>query len=205
MANEYVTRVAFKKTLSLSSETFADDDIDQSLEAASRAIDDLCGRRFYADADAAQIRYYRPINRELVRIDDLVTLTSLASDPGGDGVFEETWTLNTDFTLGPDNADANGRPWEIVRRHPRGNYLFQPDYPRTVKVTGKFGWAAVPPAIKEATTILTSKLLKRKREHPMGIVISAETAMRIATGDPDVSMLLKGYGRGGTRGGMGFV
>lgn len=200
MANEYITRVAFKKTLSLSNETFADDDIDLSLESSSRALDGLCKRRFYADADAAQIRYYRPINRELVRIDDLVTLTTLASDPGGDGTYEETWTLNTDFTLEPDNAAADGKPYELIRRHPRGNYLFVPDYPRTVKVTGKFGWSAVPPAIKEATTLLTSKLLQRKREHPMGVVISAETAIRIASGDPDVFLLIKPF----IRGGMGF-
>lgn len=121
----------------------------------------------------------------------------MQTDPGGDGTFEETWALNTDFTLGPDNADAEARPWELIRRHPRGNYLFVPDYPRTVKLTGKFGWAAIPPTIKEATTLLTSKLLQRKREHPMGVVISAETAIRIVSGDPDMFLLIKPFIRGG--------
>ncbi len=40
MANEYVTRTELKATLGIgSSQTYADDDIDVALEAASRAVD----------------------------------------------------------------------------------------------------------------------------------------------------------------------
>lgn len=200
--NVYVSALALKDTLSLTGETFADADISTALEAASRGIDELCGRRFYPDTDATQVRYYRAIDRDLVRIDDLVTLTSLATDPGGDGVFEETWTLNTDFNLERLNAAADGRPFELLVRHPRGRYLFPTTYPRSVKLTGKFGWLAVPPAIVEATTILASKLLRRAREAPFGIVSLGMDggAVRIARTDPDIGFLTTGL----TRGGMGF-
>src|SRR5680860_943640 len=152
MANEYVTATALKSTLSLTGETFADADISVALEAASRGIDELCGRRFWPDADADQVRYYHPIDRDIVIIDDLVVLTSLATDPGGDGTFEETWTLDTDYNCEPLNAAADGRPWEMLVRHPSGSYAFPYNYPRSVKLIGRFGWSAVPPAIVEATT-----------------------------------------------------
>jgi len=207
--SEYVTALALKDTLSLTGETFADADISAAIAAASRGIDELCNRRFYADADALQVRYYRAIDRDLVRIDDLVMLTSLATDPGGDGTFEETWTLNTDFTIEPLNAAADGRPFELLVRHPAGNYLFPTKYPRSVKLTGKFGWPAVPPAIVEATTILASKLLRRAREAPFGIVSLGMdgVAVRIARTDPDIVLLTTGLTRGakGQASGMGFA
>lgn len=203
MANEYVTAAAFKATLSLTGETYADADINVALEAASRGLDELCGRRFWVDADAAQVRYYQPINRDIVRVDDIVTLTTLQTDPGGDGTYESTWTLNTDHVLEPANAVADSRPYELIVRHPTGNYYFPVGIPRGVKVTGKFGWAAVPPAIVQATTILASQLLRRSREAPFGIVSFGVdgAAARIARTDPNILFLTNGL----TRGGIGFV
>lgn len=203
MANEYVTAAAVKQSRQLTGQTYADADVDLAVETASRAIDELCKRRFWADANANQVRYYRPTSKELLRTDDLVTLTTLQTDPGGDGTYEETWTVNTDFTLEPDNADTNGRPWELIRVHPRGSYRFTPEYPRSVKVTGKFGWAAVPPAIKTATTILAGRLVLRMREAPFAIVgIGADGfAVRLAREDPDVMGLIAPF----IRGGRGFV
>lgn len=206
--NLYLTAASLKATLTLTSQTFADADIDAAISAASRGIDKVCRRRFYADADANQVRYFLPISKALVRIEDLVTLTSLQTDPGGDGVYELTWTLNTDFTLNPVNAAADGRPWDLVKVHPNGNYAFSPDKPRSVKVTGKFGWSAVPPEIVEATTILAAKLLKRAREAPFGIVtvgLDSGAAMRVARNDPDVLFLLDSFIKGSGPSGGGFA
>ena len=203
MANEYVTSAALKATLTLTGETFADADVAVAVESASRGIDELCERRFWLDADALQVRYYDAISRDLVRIDDLVTLTSLVTDPGGDGTFEETWTVNTDYILTPMNAAADGRPYETITRHPSGDYLFPVLYPRAIKVTGKFGWSAIPPAIVEATTILAARLLKRSREAPFGITGMGLDggAVHIARTDPDIKFLTAGL----IRGGMGFA
>jgi len=191
MANEYVTATALKVTLALAGTTFADDDIGLAVESASRDVDAICGRRFYTDADAAQVRYYTPISPAVVHTDDIVTLTSLEVDRGGDGTFDETWTEDTDFTLEPLNAGADGWPRWIVRVHPRGSYTF-PRLPRSVKVTGKFGWAAVPPAVEQATGLLASRLLTRARMAPLGIVqIGVDGgAGRVPRVDPDVTALL---------------
>lgn len=200
MANEYVTSAALKATLSITGETYADADIAIALESASRAVDGICGRRFYADADATQVRVYSPSSRDLLRIDDLITLTSLKTDPGGDGTYEQTWTLNTDMVLEPLNPElidaTNRQPWTLIRRHPRGSYYFPADYPRSVQVTGKFGWPAVPAPVQTATSILASILLKRMREAPFGVVaLGVDTAARIASTDRQVLALLTPYRR----------
>lgn len=145
------------------------------------------------------MRYYRPVDRDIVQIDDLITLTSLATDPNGTGTYSETWTLNTDFTAEPDNAAADGWPWTMLRRHPAGNYWFRTTYPRSVKVTGKFGWLAVPPTVVEATTILATRLLRRAREAPFGVVSLGMdgSATYISKNDPDVGFLLRDFMRRG--------
>lgn len=196
MANEYVTVAALKTTLNLTGETFADTDIGVALEAASRSIDGHCRRRFYADADALQARYYSPVSKTLLAIDDLVTLTSLKTDPGADGTFEETWTVNTDFVrepLNPELVDGTLRePWTLLRVHPSGNYYFPAGLPRTVELTGKFGWAAVPPTVKQACGILAHRLLRRAREAPFGILSIGidQPGARLSQTDPDLAGLL---------------
>lgn len=183
----------------MASETFADPEITLALTAASRGIDGATRRRFWTDADALQVRHYTPVSAGWLSVDDLVALTSLKTDTDGDGTFENAWTLNTDFVLEPLNAAADARPWTSVSRHPRGSYReFPVDLPRSVQVTGKFGWDSVPEAIKEATMILASKLLRRVREAPFGVVtvgIDEGVAMRIARTDPDVRFLIADYTR----------
>lgn len=198
MANEYVELEELKATLELSGEGFADDDLRLMLTAASRGIDGATGRRFWEDADAAQQRVYTPVSADWLQIDDLIELTSLKTDTDGNGTFENTWTLNTDFVLEPLNAAADARPWTSVSRHPRGSYRELPvDLPRSVQVTGKFGWDAVPEGIKAATSIVATKLVRRAREAPFGIVsIGIDgAAVRIARTDPDVRFLISDYTR----------
>lgn len=197
MANEYVTAAELKATLNLTGETFADADVAVAVEAASRGVDQVCNRRFWLDVDANQVRYYRPKSECLTRIDDLVTLTAVAADGNGAGTFPDTLTVNTDFVLTPYNADADGRPWNWLELHPNSSRRFPVEYPRSVRVTGRFGWAAVPPAVKQATTILASKLLRRAREAPFAVVaLGIEgDAIRLASTDPDVRFLIGPYVR----------
>lgn len=196
LTNGYVEIEEFKKTLTLSGTTFADVDIEAALLAASRAIDLECDRRFYPDTDALQVRYYNPISSSLVRIDDLITLTSFKTDPGGDGTYEETWAT-TDYVLGPQNALALGVPYQFVEMHPSGDYSFSDSYPNTVQVTGKFGWATAPPQIKLATGMLASRLLKRAREAPFGVAgIGPDgEAVRVTAVDPDIARLIAPFSR----------
>jgi hypothetical protein len=191
---DYIDREDLKSTLSLTGQTYADADIDRAVTAASRGIDRVCGRRFYPDADANHKRYYTPITADTVAIGDLITLTTLKTDNDGDSVFETTWTLNTDFTLEPLNAveEGFGQPFNRIRVHPLGrNFLLWP-WPRSVEVTGMWGWPSPPEQVKQATSLLASRLLKRAREAPFGVVslgFEGEAA-RIASSDPDLAFLV---------------
>lgn len=201
----YVELEQFKSTLELTSTTFSDQDCLLALDAASRTIDAHCNRRFYPDTDAIQVRYYDPFDRGAIPVDDLIALTSIKTDAAGAGTYDQTWTA-TDYLLEPQNAVANGQPYTIIRRRPSGNFYFHTrndhlwGYPMgsvrlvpQVQVTGKFGWSSVPSAVRQATTILAGRLLKRSRETPYGIAPGLGMdggGMRIGSVDYDVQMLL---------------
>lgn len=198
LTNTYVELEQFKRTAELTGTSYADNDIQAALLAASRAVDGITDRRFYLDTDATQVRYYTPSSRTLLLVDDLVTLTTLKTDPTGDGTYDTTWTVNTDFKLEPLNAAADGWPYETIRLHPNSTRSWPCGYPGAVQVTGRFGWPAVPEPVRDATTMLASRLVKRKREAPFGIVtvgIETGSAVRIARTDPDVMQLLADYVR----------
>jgi hypothetical protein len=193
----YLTNEQLKATLELTGTTFAEDDVTAAIEAASRGIEGACNRRFYPDSDANQVRHYTPQTGSTCLIDDLITLTSLKVDRNGDGTYEETWTLNQWFVLEPNNADSDGRPWTRATVNlVWGRAL--PPWPRSVEVTGKFGWAAVPGAIVEAVTILATQLLRRAREAPFGVVaigMDVGAVTRLAVTDPSVRFLVADYQR----------
>ncbi len=206
--SDYVTSAALKKTLQLTGETFADDDVAAAISAASRAIDAACGRRFWLDAIDAT-RYYERASAALVVIDDLAMVTSIKTDPSGDGVYSETWVENTDFVFGPQNAVADGVPYQTIYSLHAGDYVllagylssgryFLPAGPRRIQVVGRFGWPAVPAQVVTATSILASRYIKRTREAPLGVAgFGADgAAVRIPRVDPDVMALLDGLRRG---------
>lgn len=195
LSHVYVELEEMRQFLSMSG-TFADPTFRRAVLAASRAIDGLCDRRFYLDTDANQARYYTPTSGGLVVIDDLTTMTSLQVDQDGDGTFEETWTANTEYVLEPLNAAADSRPYTRIETHRAAGKTF-PAYPRSVKVTGKFGWPTVPAEVVQATSILAHLLSRRERDAPFGIWTGGieGAAMRIARADPNVMMLVQPFVR----------
>jgi hypothetical protein len=197
VSRDYVELEEFKKTIALDGLSFADLDVKKVLSAAARKVDEIADRRFYADADALQVRYYSPDNAWTLHVDDIVTVTSLKTDDGGDGTFENTWTLNTDYTREPLNAAADGKPWEKLCVHPSSSFYFPVSYPRSVELTGKFGWASVPQPISIATTMLAHRYLKRVRESPTGVAgFGLDGAVvRFMSVDSDVMDLVGDYSR----------
>jgi hypothetical protein len=193
----YVELEQLKSSLELSGQTYADRDLGLAINAASRAIDEATGRRFYLDPDTTQVRYYTPDSLRQLETDDIAVLTGVAIDRGAN-TYSETWTQGVEYVLEPFNAPADYRPYErIVVRRLSGQWF--PAYlERSVKVTGQFGWATLPEPIKAATSILAGKLLRRVREAPFGIItagIDQGVAMRIARTDPDVYALIHDFDR----------
>lgn len=130
------------------------------IEAVSRAIDNHCGRRFFS---ASETRYYTAESPWRLDIDDVSDVAATASfaiytDDDGDGTFENTWAA-TDFDAQPYNAALNGLPYTSIERTVLGNYSF-PLVRKGVKITGPFGFAAVPKPINRACVFLSARLFK---------------------------------------------
>lgn len=190
VTNAYVELEEIKSTLNLTGSSFADADIEVAVGAASRAVDGYTGDRFYPTTET---RYYTGCPGETdVTLDSLNTLTSVTVDTDGNGTYETTWVNGTDFTLDPVNAALEGFPYTKLVLRPQAGRTFPP-YANAVKVIGSFGWAAAPAGVKQATRILSGRLLKRARETPYGILVvagDAVAAARLGRIDPDVAFLL---------------
>ena len=199
ITNGYTTLAAMKTFLSITDS--ADDTILESfIESASRSIDRIANRRFYADA-AASARKYRAYNDLFVYVDDISSTTGLVVkiDDDGDGTFETTLTINTDFLVEPLTAASKDRPFTqltIVNTTfswPIFPGLFSNGLRPGVEVTAKYGWPAVPDDIETATQILTADLYKRK-DSPGGILGLGDLgAVRMSALGRDVTAMVRAY------------
>lgn len=158
-----------------------DDSVARAISAASRAIDNWCGQRFWKD-DADTVRYLTASSpRSLSLLDAvdvesraLVSVTSVELDVAGDGSFGVSWTEDAEFFLSPRGASAADRPYDRLR--PLQGRTF-PTSPESVKVTGVFGWPEVPDAVKEACAIQAGTLFKRVTEGAAPIVTAEGTTL----------------------------
>lgn len=220
MANEYMTATVLKDTLNVAGTTYLDANIASALEAASRAVDLACDkrrlRRFWKDGSPTT-RRYTPVDPYTLAIHDAVDDDSfaLATDEDADGTFETVWTRGRDYELFPLNATAEERAvthiqinrattariWRSGRIDsplPTGLVAAHAVRIGYIQVTAHFGWPSVPPSVSEATGMLATRLLKRKREAPFGVVgfgMDQAAAVHIARTDPDVAGLLEPFMR----------
>ncbi|WP_435111877.1 hypothetical protein [Nocardiopsis synnemataformans] len=191
--------------------------LERAVNAASRAVDRYCGRRFWQDPEPA-VRHYRAEDAIEIDVNDIATTTGLAvaTDDDGDGVYENTWTLDEDYVLEPENADADGEAyawWRLAavgaRRFPvpltgrtldsRGLRAVR-DRRRRIQVTATFGWSQVPDDVEQAT-ILKAAQLARRKDAPFGVAGFGDFGVvRIGRYDPDVVGLLHPFVRIGLLG-----
>lgn len=148
---------------------------DLALNAASRMIDNHCGRRFYADTSATE-RWFVAASTSLVMVDDFYTTSGLVigADTDGDGDSDETWTTAY-YHLDPINGvNSAGRTWPYTAIRTRPGYAFpiDGDLP-LVSVTAKWGWATVPSEVEQAAILQAVQLLK-SADAPFGVAGSSE-------------------------------
>ena len=181
----YVALSELKSALEISSSA-QDAFLNLAIDAAEASIDNLCGRYFTQDG-ATSARTYRAQPYYLAT-SDISTATGLIvkTDTSADGSFDTTWA-SSDIQLEPLNNLAQALPARYVRAV--GNYTF----PVRVEVTARWGWAAVPDAIKQAALILSSRLFNRKAS-PMGVIgVGDFGPVRISRSDPDIAAMLLQY------------
>lgn len=190
MANEYATLADLKAQLAVT-DTARDALLNTALASASRAIDQVTGRRFYLDAAAGQ-RTFTPHRRvacdeagERLLIDDVGNVGGLVVETGSG----TSWTVVTDYEAAPDNALARGRPITGLLRT-SGTWISGTS---RVRVTARWGWPTVPDEIVQATLIQAARLFKRK-DSPEGVTGSAEWGVvRLSRTDPDVWALVQHF------------
>ena len=191
---DYCTLAELKAALSITD--IIDDTILQTaITSASAWVDGWCYRSFEAAGTAVTDRDYIPTGTfETLAIDDCVEITEVKLDDDLDGTFADTLTA-ADFQAEPVNSTTGGLALPFTRLRP-----FEDGYwptfrgQATVRVSARYGWPAIPDAVREATIFRASALFTR-RDSPLGVAGFGDMgAMRVSRFvDPDVEMLLAPY------------
>lgn len=171
LGDPYATLQEFKNYQGVAavnqSNTSKDAAITQALDAASRQIEQFCGRQFNKQSFATP-REFEVTNARSLSVDDFWTTDLLDIE----------FTSNPDVIQGehfsdyyapfPRNGIVDGSPgWpyygidfmSVRRVFLRGQYL---------TVTAKWGWPSVPATVKQATLIVANQLL-RLADAPLGV------------------------------------
>jgi len=159
ITNGYCTLAEFKAyadpgSLGFSTDATDDTVIEALIEAASRRIDRITGRNFYARTET---HYFDvPAGRELRLDDDLLTVTTLTN---GDGTVLTT----ADYSLLP----ASKPPYRRVRLKDTSTHIWQGSaaggFELVISLAGTWGWSATAPDdIVEACMEITKHSYKRR-------------------------------------------
>jgi hypothetical protein len=190
ISNGYCTLAQVKSSLRIT-DTVDDALLELAVEAASREIDQATERTFYNMGTAT--RFFVARDAYFTQIDDLISLTTLKTDPDGNSGFTVTWSA-TDVQLEPLNGFISGIESPFTGLRARDTYLFPLEEEEAlVQVTGVWGWSAIPTAIKQATVILASRIFKRN-DSPLGVAGFGDLGViRVGKLDPDVEALIHSF------------
>lgn len=168
-------------------------EVGEYITSACRFIDQKCDRHFYTTSSGV-VRYFTPQFDCRIYIDDINTLTTLQTDDDQDGVYETTWTTAEYWTM-PENP-KNGEPYTWIEIPPWAGKVFLTGRVRSVKITGTWGWAAVPSQIKTACLMQSFRWYKR-RDAPLGLNVNLEFGqmMQITNLDPDIEQMVAPFAR----------
>jgi hypothetical protein len=186
ITNGYATLLDVKAALRIT-DGIDDSLLETSIESASRMIDGYTARTF-SNAGTAVRNFAATDDLNLI-IDDAISISEVAStDEIGD-----TYTVwkPTDFQLEPVNSRSDGLYMPYTGIRAINDYAWPVvDQQALCRITGVWGWPAVPTAIKQATIIQASRLFKRL-DSPLGVAGFGDLgAIRVGRYlDPDVEQL----------------
>lgn len=180
---DYVTAVELKNYLKITN-TESEAFLGMWVTAASRNVDDFCGRQF-GQVAAPEARKYKAVYDRheaewLMDIDDLPTTVGFSMvDAAGAAV--------TGYELLPWNNALKGLPYTQMSVPSCGPFT----------PTGSWGWSAVPASVRTGLFLQAARLAAR-RNSPFGISGSpaAQGEIRLlAQLDPDFKTSLKPFQR----------
>lgn len=137
MASTYTTVAALKSRIAIP-DTIDDLAIAAAVATVSREIDRYCGRRFYVETAT---RYFDALDGGCLRVDDLLSVTSIKTDSTLDRTYATTWAA-TDYELDPPNAlsESPPEPYTRILVKPLGTNSFRTGDRRGNQVVGIWGY-----------------------------------------------------------------
>lgn len=171
-------------------------DLESVISAVTAMIDAYCQRNFSQSISAA--RDFVATNAVAFRLgpfNDLVSVSAVETDDGT-GTFATT-VATSGYALEPVNtAGPETRPYTSIRRI-SGTWPVAASVDARqslVRLTGIWGWPAVPEAVRSACRIQVARIFKRT-DSPLGVAGFGDFgAVRISSRlDPDVQQMLDPY------------
>ncbi len=204
---DYITAAEYRAYINDPSSSLESSRISSAITAAARSVDAFCDRFFYQTG--IETIYLWPTfgygyNAYTVCMNaDLSSLNGLLVDiDDGSNTFSTSWTINQNFVVEPVNTSmvggirnvpwthlraVNGSFWPILLTMP----WQQPVHP-PIRVTGQWGWSAVPDAVKQATFIFAAYFYKLG-DAPLGATMGEYGVLRAHADNPDACALLRPY------------
>lgn len=145
-------------------------------DAAERMIDEHCDRTFESVTEARTFRAEHP---QYLDIGDWQTISE---------VSVSSVAVDADVYTAAVNAHRD-RPANGLWRQ-FGSWKIGSE----VLVTGTWGWAEVPPDVKQAAVMTAARLFKRL-DSPLGVTMVADEGMYVSRLDVDTQALLRPYCR----------
>jgi len=190
IVNGYCSLAEIKASARIS-DSVDDSLLELAVESASRMVDSYTQRYFFNAGTAT--RLFVPQDSYVTEIDDSISISVLQTSDGD--TFGTTWAAK-DYQLEPLNGNVDGLTGHPATRiRAVDDFLFTVlDGEATVRITGVWGWSAVPIAVKQATVIQAARIFKRN-DSPLGIAGFGESgAVRVGVQlDPDVKHLIDVY------------
>ena len=190
ISNGYATLTDVKNALRI---TDALDDalLETAIESASRMIDGFTARTFYNAGTAT--RDFAATDSVNLIIDDAISVSEVKATDEKGGSY--TIFSPNDYQLEPVNSRSDGLYFPFTGIRAVNTYAWPVvDQQALVRVTGVWGWAEIPTAIKQATIIQSSRLFKRL-DSPLGVLGMGDMGqIRVSRYlDPDVEQLAMPY------------
>lgn len=167
--NIYITKEIIKANIpdNTFSGTKYDTLLDSIAQRTSRLLDRVARRPpgfFYVTADTT--RFYNGSGRRELWIDPIAAApTTVEVAETGDLSSYTTWA-GSDYILWPYNALEEGRPYSRLDLDVlNGTHFVWYNFPKSIKITAKFGWSeTLPPEVEEMMIIQAVRWFQRHRQ-----------------------------------------
>jgi len=167
--------------------------LELALDAATTHIEDDTDRVFTSSTATKQLK---SDGGDILRVPDLVSVSSLKIDDDADGTYETTLT-SADYELNNWHENVSGWPYEYVVRVDDCWPCVTNGRRRLVEITGVWGWPAVPKTVKQACLIEAARLFQRANA-ALGVQgFSDFGAFSVRNNDPDYQSLIAPYRKHG--------